>query len=1152
MASNVSAALGYAPDRTVSASSVTTRLSGGPTSSSASEQCIGGIAASSSDGVLGAPTVSLSSRAEVPPILPRVSHDDGLCTTTPPRATSSADIRLGASPAQSSVPMSDVGGARSTRSSSPDEVVNVIPLASAPADIPHAVAFATVRDANPSAGGSPFIGDDVIRGIPLSSASAHIDTCSTPPATERAKSCVVFTASSERHGVQTSLATPGALPESGRASMPMSMAKTRSFIGFYSSDENLAPLSSLSGLYKKKWRKNLKELPVGICSPYFIFAGASSAALDNDRVVQGDVVRTRAHLAFFRTRTQVLATAITQYCNACKISYRQGFNEIMAPFVILEGEDELRRLVIFHSFFSSYLRPYYVGDFSNLQNVLSLVSTLLLYHCPELAMLLSLAGLEPVCYATPWLLTLFASKLDLPSVFTLWDKYIERDDKTFLPFICVAVLARAEAALLQTEFSSLPEVLSSLTPLPIDEVWEKALVIQTRSPPRFARFVITIFGSDTGEDVAHSLVPSRKSQEVKPAKRRSLHWKDDFAPSGPVALTPQEVLLEYEWHGGLVLLDSRPLKEFEGPTGRLPKAVPVQTAQQAIDVVKASTNRACHFCIIDPVLAAECATDAYGAQVCTVTGGYVALHNLALQEAIELVDHNEQLCFICRPEWVQHAERTAEKASKWISNMRPMRSVKYFASTVTKLGAGTKGALGSKRHSPKKLTATVVLPVINQIGSWCCLLVEREKKGVPCMVVLSEESLYVVAADNRDLNIELLYIILAGPFNLKDVTKITKRPRKNEGSRAFYFRDIDRVEYLGFNLNFELMKEVLDFTKKCQRKIRSVKRQTKRSNSSKDSVSPLASSAMDIALLPSANNAEALSMSSSHNPLDASCTIDSLPSADTMKTPTASPAQNDLGVLREFLDFGEPGSNFDLDARFAFGSCISSPSLDVDNTGNVAALTPTHWELVDTSPSIATQAIGANVNKMRVTVSTCGAAQSIVDGAERSRKTSLTPARLPESDLSPVGNKVSRLSSGAWNSRISMRSFASGSPASSGTRTPRDGPVFLDDRVYPSISASSKLKEGQLLRVLHPCILRTLEDKSDPSNNIVRHLKAGENLVFIQRGADCRLKVESTLDNAVGWVSANHSTGGKLVGAYPKEKKPWPSVMRKVTNSGLL
>lgn len=88
--------------------------------------------------------------------------------------------------------------------------------------------------------------------------------------------------------------------------------------------------------------------------------------------------------------------------------------------------------------------------------------------------------------------------------------------------------------------------------------------------------------------------------------------------------------------------------------------------------------------------------------------------------------------------------------------------------------------------------------------------------------------------------------------------------------------------------------------------------------------------------------------------------------------------------------------------------------------------------------------------------------------------------------------------------------------------------------------------------MLHLCILRELEDQDDPSNNMLRKLKVGENLVFIQRGAGCRLKVECTLDNEIGWVSANYSTGKKLVGTYPKEKKPWPSVLRKVTNSGLI
>lgn len=455
-------------------------------------------------------------------------------------------------------------------------------------------------------------------------------------------------------------------------------------------------------------------------------------------------------------------------------------------------------MVCFHNFFSLFVRFFYGGEgFSILQNVLALMDTLLLYHCPKLATLLTLAGLEPVCYATPWLLTLFASKLDIPSVCQLWDKLIDRNDRTFAAYISIAILSRAEAQLLDTEISALPEALSALTPLPLEETWEMALHYQMRSPPRFARFLWFITAQLGGQE-----------QWIK------------HAPRGVVELNPQEILLEKEWHGGLVIIDTRAKEEFDGPSGRVPKAVRIDNTMDAIEMVRGTT--ACHFCILDPVMAAECAIDAHCAQVCTVSNGYAALHDLALREEVELIDHDEKRCNICRPAW---AHKT-DKAHQWLSKVthQSYNAVKSAASTaVATLSAPEPEVRPHHIHLPvdKQLGAWGASTQKDQLGTSSHLPVDKQftafastqkDQSIPCIVVLSEDFLYLTEESPET---EALAVI-AGPFHLRSVVRIAKRVRKHDGNRVFYFRDKDRKEYLGFVLDFDLVEVAEDFTKKCQ------------------------------------------------------------------------------------------------------------------------------------------------------------------------------------------------------------------------------------------------------------------------------------------------------------------------------------------------
>ena len=144
--------------------------------------------------------------------------------------------------------------------------------------------------------------------------------------------------------------------------------------------------------------------------------------LENQRVVRVDVERTRPRLRAFRSeavRAQ-LSRMLTRFCKARGVSYKQGLNEVLAPFVavalaragaLAPSEDEAEGVggaadaaaddpladmialtpreeaACFAAFgaFASRFCPFFEDDeFVAMQCALALLRLLLLYHAPAL------------------------------------------------------------------------------------------------------------------------------------------------------------------------------------------------------------------------------------------------------------------------------------------------------------------------------------------------------------------------------------------------------------------------------------------------------------------------------------------------------------------------------------------------------------------------------------------------------------------------------------------------------------------------------------------------------------------------------------------------------------------------------------------------
>ncbi|EKU20416.1 tbc domain containing protein [Nannochloropsis gaditana CCMP526] len=267
--------------------------------------------------------------------------------------------------------------------------------------------------------------------------------------------------------------------------------------------------------------RGLEALCGDDAKPFSLAQAIEDVPLDlpNQRVVEIDALRTRSELPLFKSPgTQaMIERVLTLYCKLQGISYKQGLNEVLAPFVQVvmgregggdgegrrpdrlgegrkgegvgeeaggalqedgEGDGGDRRgqgcppsaapSLLIYRCFTRFLHLllgnlYSDEDFHLLQALFLLFRLLLLYHCPRLSLRLDACGLPPELYLTPWVLTLLARSLDMPTTLALWDHYLLEQDPLLHHFLLLALLRRHRASLLAAPVDLLPETLASLS-----------------------------------------------------------------------------------------------------------------------------------------------------------------------------------------------------------------------------------------------------------------------------------------------------------------------------------------------------------------------------------------------------------------------------------------------------------------------------------------------------------------------------------------------------------------------------------------------------------------------------------------------------------------------------------------------------------------
>ncbi|CAG9311717.1 TBC1D23_4 [Blepharisma stoltei] len=188
--------------------------------------------------------------------------------------------------------------------------------------------------------------------------------------------------------------------------------------------------------------------------------------LPNQDVIKVDSERTRMRL-INKQEKDLIELLLTYFCKETNINYKQGMNEVLAPFLLFfrDGLSLSKVYRLYHNFVAKFLENMFSDDeFVILESYFVLFKLLLRYYDPELGLFLDDNKIGPELYATPWFITLFASKIaDVEVLYELWEKYMNENDKLFFLFVALALMIKSRNSILRSDPSLVCQHLTELT-----------------------------------------------------------------------------------------------------------------------------------------------------------------------------------------------------------------------------------------------------------------------------------------------------------------------------------------------------------------------------------------------------------------------------------------------------------------------------------------------------------------------------------------------------------------------------------------------------------------------------------------------------------------------------------------------------------------
>ena len=194
---------------------------------------------------------------------------------------------------------------------------------------------------------------------------------------------------------------------------------------------------------------------------------------DDVDVLKKDVLRTRVNeTKSIKEYITDLEQLIKYFLKESKAKYKQGLNEIAGAFLCLKysniaiKEDitlsEIYNLL--NGFINLFVYNYYYDEtIYSLKNSFSLLGLLLKYHFPEIYKIFERGMVFPEMYATSWLLTVFAYKLKLNTLFYFWNKIILENDELLIHYLIVALLNYKKDVFMKADIGSIPIIINKLS-----------------------------------------------------------------------------------------------------------------------------------------------------------------------------------------------------------------------------------------------------------------------------------------------------------------------------------------------------------------------------------------------------------------------------------------------------------------------------------------------------------------------------------------------------------------------------------------------------------------------------------------------------------------------------------------------------------------
>lgn len=223
---------------------------------------------------------------------------------------------------------------------------------------------------------------------------------------------------------------------------------------------------------------------------------------DEMDIISKDSIRTRClETKLIKDFIKNLETLMRFFVKENKIKYKQGLNEIAGAFLLLKYSNvkimtfsEVYNLL--NGFFHLFVYNYYDDKtIYSIKNSLSLLQLLLKYHEPELFNIFERAMIFPEVYATSWILTAFAYKLNLNKLFYLWNKLILENDQLMIHYFIASLLIYKKNCFNNLDEYSLPLALTRIninSEKEIDIIFNNALILRKQTPYSFRIFALKL------------------------------------------------------------------------------------------------------------------------------------------------------------------------------------------------------------------------------------------------------------------------------------------------------------------------------------------------------------------------------------------------------------------------------------------------------------------------------------------------------------------------------------------------------------------------------------------------------------------------------------------------------------------------------------